>query len=107
MLYKIIKKFVRHILFRLNNKSSNGYTSFAPLKIAPEYTNIDLENKQVTGIVKHNDKVYLTVIVDIKLNKTLVKGSLRGISYITKPFNKGHYIAMIQSHAEMLLNEED
>ncbi|MGD6780987.1 hypothetical protein ACQCT3_15895 [Sutcliffiella horikoshii] len=101
------KEFVRHILLRLNNKSSKGYTSFAPLKIAPEYTNIDLENKQVTGIVKHNDKIYLTVIVDIKLNKTLVKGSLRGICHITKPFNKGHYIAMIKSHAEMLLNKED
>ncbi|UAL49585.1 hypothetical protein K7887_13975 [Sutcliffiella horikoshii] len=101
------KEFVRHIIFRLGNKPSKGYTNFAPLRIAPEYTNIDLENKQVTGVVKYNDRVYLTVTVDVGLNKTIVKGSLRGISHITKPFDKGHYIAMIKSHAEILLNKED
>ncbi|WP_404458466.1 hypothetical protein [Sutcliffiella horikoshii] len=101
------KEFVRHIIFRLGNKPSKGDTNFAPMRIAPEYTNIDLENKQVTGIVKHDDKVYLTVVVYIKLNKTLVKGSLRGISHIIKPFNKSNYITMIKSHAEILLNKED
>jgi len=106
-LLNISKEYVRHVIFRLSNKPSIGYTNFAPIRIAPEYTNIDLENKQVTGVVKNDDKVYLTVIVDIKLNKTWVKGSLRGISHITKPFNKGHYIAMIKSHAEILLNKED
>ncbi|WP_404468386.1 hypothetical protein [Sutcliffiella horikoshii] len=102
-----IKEFVRHIIFRLSNKPSKGYTNFAPLGIAPEYTNIDLENKQVTGVVKNNDRVYLTVTVDVELNKTIVKGSLGGISHITKPFNKSNYIAMIKSHAELLINKED
>ncbi|WP_404428599.1 hypothetical protein [Sutcliffiella horikoshii] len=106
-MYTKTKEFVRHILFRISNKHSKGYTNFAPLRIAPEYTNIDLENKQVTGVVKYNDRVYLTVTADVGLNKTTVKGSLRGISHITKPFNKSNYIAMIKSHAELLINKEE
>jgi len=90
--------------FRLRSKSNSiGWTAFAPLKVEPEYINIDLEKKQVTGIVKYNHHVYLTVSVDVQNNKTKVKGSLRGITKLTKPFTKKHYIEMIKSEAEFLI----
>lgn len=100
------KEFVRYLLFRLANKRKIGYTTFAPLRLVPEYTDIDLENKQVTGVVKYNNRVYLTVIVDVKFDKTIVKGSLRGISDLTKPFNKRNYIELIKTNAEDFFRNE-
>lgn len=102
------KEFVMYLLFRLANKRNIGYTTFAPLRLAPEYTNIDLENKQVTGVVKYNNRVYLTVIVDVELDKTIIKGSLRGISHLTKPYKKRNYIEIIKSGAgDFIRNEGD
>jgi hypothetical protein len=100
------KEFVSYLLFRLAKKRNIGYTTFAPLRLAPEYTNIDLENKQVTGVVKYNNKVYLTVIVDVEQDKTIVKGSLRGISHLTKLFKKRNYIQIIKSDAEDFIRNE-
>jgi len=101
MLLKL-KEFLFKI--RLGSKSNSiGRTTFAPLKIEPEYINIDLEKKQVTGVVKYNHHVYLTVSIDVQNNKTKVKGSLRGIKKLTKPFTRKHYIEMIKSEAEYII----
>ncbi|WP_163101622.1 hypothetical protein [Peribacillus alkalitolerans] len=100
-----IKELVSYFLFKVGLKSthgSGGWTAFAPLTIEPEYK-IDLERKQVTGVVKYNQKVYLTVIVDVNNNKTEVKGSLRGISKLTQPFKKSNYIEIIESEAEFFI----
>ena len=105
MIFKI-KKFVSYSIFKIGLKSkqnSMGWTIFAPLKIVPEYTNIDLEKKQVTGVVKYNGEVYLTVIVDVQNNKTKTKGSLRRIAELTKPFKKSNYIEMIESKARYVI----
>ncbi|MGA3602961.1 hypothetical protein [Lysinibacillus agricola] len=76
---------------------------FFLLRILPEYTNIDLKKKQVTGLVKYNGETYLTVIVDVHNNKTKIKGNLRRIAEITKPFKKSNYIEIIQMEAEFLI----
>ncbi|MEK3808995.1 hypothetical protein [Metabacillus sp. SLBN-84] len=102
------REFVRNLLFGLAKKRNIGFTTFAPLRLAPEYTSIDLANKQITGVVKYNNMVYLTVIVDLEMDETIVKGSLRGISHLTKPFKKSHYIEIIKSDAENFIrNEKD
>jgi hypothetical protein len=75
--FKEFNKGIMFKLFRIKPKNV-GRTSFAPLKIVPEYT-VDLGKGQVTGVVKHNEKVYLTVIVDVANEKTVAKGSLRRI----------------------------
>jgi hypothetical protein len=97
------REFFKRMVFRLFKiKPKNvGWTSFAPLKIVPEYT-IDLEKGQVTGVVKHNGKVYLTVIVDVLNGRTVTKGSLRRILKQTKPFKKHNYIEIIKGEAEYL-----
>lgn len=103
-----LKEFYRVIVFRVFGiKPRNaGWTSFAPLKIMPEYT-VDLEKGQVTGIVKYNEKVYLTVIVDVHHGKASAKGSLRRIFKHTKPFKKHHYIEIIKSEAEYLIGKSN
>lgn len=99
-----LKQFVSYFKFGLKSKQSSvGYTTFAPLNIVPEYMNIDLEKKQVTGVVIYNGKVHLSVIVDVQNNTIKVKGSLRKIAKITKPFSKNHYIKMIKSEAVFLI----
>lgn len=101
------KEFYRDILYRLFGiKPKNvGWTSFAQLQIVPEYT-VDLEKGQVTGVVKQNDTVYLTVIVDVLNEKTVTKGSLRRILKHTKPFKKHNYIEIIKCEAEYLINNK-
>lgn len=89
-----------------SKQSPVGLTTFAPLSIVPEYVNIDLEKKQVTGLVKYDGKVHLSVIADVRNNKTKTTGSLRKIAELTKPFKKSDYIAMIKSEAEFLIESE-
>ncbi|MEH6940074.1 hypothetical protein V7056_19855 [Bacillus sp. JJ664] len=100
-----LRDFIDYLLFKIRAKNNVGTTTFAQLKIEPEYTNIDLEKKQVTGEVKYKENTYLTVIVDLQNNTTKVKGNLRRISKIIKPFKKRHYIEMIESEAEFLIDK--
>jgi hypothetical protein len=99
-----LKEIFRDMLFRLFGiKPKNvGWTSFSPLKFVPEYT-VDLEKGEVTGVVKHNEKAYLTVIVDVPNEKTVVKGSLRRILKHTKPFKKHNYIKLLKKRLNILL----
>jgi len=101
-----LRDFIDFLLFKVGAKNNIGTTTFAQLKIEPEYTNIDLENKQVTGVVRYKEKIYLTVIVDVQNNITKVQGNLRGISKIVKPFKKRNYIEMIESEAEFLIENK-
>lgn len=98
-----LRDFIDYLLFKIRAKNNIGTTRFAQLKIEPEYTNIDLEKKQVTGVVRYKENTYLTVIVDVQNNTSKVQGNLRRISKIVKPFKKRHYIEMIESEAEFLI----
>jgi hypothetical protein len=62
-----------------------------------------LKKGQVTGVVRNNEKVYLTVVVNILNEKIEVAGNLRRIHKHTKPFKKQHYIEMIKKEAFFLL----
>ena len=101
------KQFYKDLLykwFRIKPKNV-GTTIFAPIKIMPEYS-VDKDKGLVTGVVKHNEKVYLTVHIDIANRKTAVKGSLRKIHQHTQPFKKQHYIEMIKREAVYLIHKE-
>ncbi|MFJ7310728.1 hypothetical protein [Peribacillus frigoritolerans] len=92
------------LLFGIKPKNA-GWTSFSQLKIVPDYI-VDLEKGQVTGVVKHNEKVYFTVMVDVPNKKTVVKGSLRRILKHTKPFKKHNYIEIINDKAEYFIENK-
>jgi hypothetical protein len=57
----------------------------------------------VTGIVRYNEKLSLSVIVDVGNNKITTEGTLRGIEHIIKPFKQKNYLDMIRSEAEGLI----
>lgn len=96
-----IKELFRRV-FRMKPKNV-GTTIFAPIKILPEYS-VDQGNGIVTGVIKYNEKVYLTVVVDVPNRKTKVQGSLRSIRHHTNPFKKSHYIEMIQREAHHVIH---
>ncbi|MGG2026947.1 hypothetical protein AB1282_14705 [Gottfriedia sp. S16(2024)] len=102
-----LKEFYWDMLYRLFGiqPKNAGWTSFSPLKIVPEYT-VNLEKGQVTGEVKYNEKLYLTVIVDVQNERTVVKGGLRRILKHTKPFKKHNYIEIIKNEAEYFINNK-
>lgn len=99
-----LRKIYRNIFFRLFGRKSKheGWTLFAPLKIIPEYI-VDLEKGKVTGLIKHDKELYLTVVVDVRRGKTDVTGSLRSIYKYTLPFKEKDYIEMIEREADSLL----
>lgn len=102
-----LKEFYRSFLFRLFKikPKSGGWTSFAPMRIVPEYI-VDMKKGHVKGIVKHDGEIHLTVIVDIHNKKTVTRGSLRGIRMHTHPFKKKHYIDMVKGEAECLIENQ-
>jgi len=79
----------------------SGTTLFAPMKVLPEIR-LDHTTKTVTGIVKVDGNVYLTVRVG---DQTSDKGSLRKVKKNVHPFKKKHYIEMIENEARSLLSE--
>jgi hypothetical protein len=99
-----LKEFYQDIVFRLFKRQpkDKGWTEFAPLKILPEYI-VDLEKGEVTGFVKQNGKVYLTITVDVPNQKASSKGNIRRIHKDTKPFNKHHYIELIKDEAQSMI----
>ncbi|UOE95197.1 hypothetical protein [Alkalihalobacillus sp. LMS39] len=98
-----IKGYLDYFLFRLGFKRKQGWTTFEPVPITPEYTNVDLHKKQVTGVVKYDGKVYLTVFVDVGNDKIEAKGSLHEIRKVTKSFTKENYIELIKNEASVLI----
>jgi len=85
---------------------NRGWTTFAPLKIIPTYK-VEKSLGQVTGEVIHNNKLYLTVVINVHTGKITTKGSIRKIHKHTKPFKKRHYIELIKNEAINLINSEE
>ncbi|WP_336823093.1 hypothetical protein [Sporosarcina sp. USHLN248] len=102
-----LKEYYKERAFSLFGKRphNGGRTTFAQLRIIPEYI-VDLESGQVTGQVKHNDKVYLTVFVNVHSQTTVAKGSLIGIYKHTKPFKRKNYIEYMIDEAKFLIENE-
>ncbi|PGV52477.1 hypothetical protein [Bacillus sp. AFS037270] len=101
-----LKDIIETILFRFGiNPNKGGWTTYYPVKIIPEYT-VDLEKGQVTGKIIHNQKEYMTVIVDVPNNKTKVIRKLRGLAKIIKPHKKHHYINIIKDEAEYFIENQ-
>ncbi|GAA0432572.1 MAG: hypothetical protein ACQEWU_03000 [Bacillota bacterium] len=82
-------------------KSNEGYTIFKPIGVKVEYPIVDLEKKQVTGTVSSHDKIYLTVLVDLKANRVHVKGNVEGLENNTMDNNA--YTSMIKAEARFFV----
>lgn len=91
--------------FFVNKKSKTGWSEFAQMKVVPEYAVVDKKKKQVTAVLKHEGKVYLTVTVDIARNTVKAEGSLKKIKKVIQPFTKRRYMDMIEEEARFLVND--
>ncbi len=80
-----------------NDKSNVGWTLFRPTGVTHEYPLIDLQNKQVTGTVVYKDKVYMTVLIDLKKETVDIQGSVDELKDIS--MDKESYIDMFKSQA--------
>ncbi|PWA09268.1 hypothetical protein DCC39_13290 [Pueribacillus theae] len=85
----------------MNNNSNEGYTLFRPVGIKIEYPLVDLRNKQVTGTVSYNDKIYMTVIVDLNFESVEVEGSVEELKEIS--MNEESHIRMFKTEAKFFV----
>jgi lipoprotein NlpI len=83
------------------DKPNVGYTLFKPTGVKHDFPVVDLKKKQVTGTVSYNDKIYMTVLVDLKLDKVSVEGSVEELKEIA--MDKECYIDMFWSQAEFFV----
>ncbi|WP_058308235.1 hypothetical protein [Gracilibacillus massiliensis] len=84
-----------------SDKSNVGYTLFRPTGVKHEYPVVDLQNKQVTGTVSYKDKVYMTVVIDLKKDTVNIEGSIEDLKGIS--MDKESYIEMFISQAELFV----
>ena len=85
----------------INDNPNVGYTLFKPTGVKHEYPVVDLQKKQVTGTVSYNDKIYMTVLVDLKTDKVYVEGSVKELEGIS--MEKDSYIRMFKNQAESFI----
>ncbi|GIO07197.1 hypothetical protein J31TS6_32250 [Brevibacillus reuszeri] len=55
-----------------------GYTEFRPIGIKTDYPHVDLMQKLVTARVVYEERVLMTVIIDVGKNTVQKEGSLAG-----------------------------
>ncbi|UOQ84719.1 hypothetical protein [Gracilibacillus salinarum] len=84
-----------------NQKSNIGFTLFKPTGVKHEYSVVDVHNKQVTGTISYNGKVYMTVHVDLKTNTVDIDGSIKELEDIA--MDKASYIDLFKSQAEFFV----
>ncbi len=85
-----------------NNEQSNaGFTLYRPTGVKHEYPVVDLQNKQVIATVSYNDKIHMTVHVDVKSDKVDVEGSIEELKGIS--MDKESYIRMFAREAKFFV----
>ncbi|MGE8080960.1 hypothetical protein [Peribacillus loiseleuriae] len=86
---------------RKSEKSNVGFTIFKPTGVKHEYPLVDLKNKKVTGTVSYNNKVYMTVFIDLKSDTVNVEGSVEELKELA--MDKESYLRMFKSQAEFFV----
>ncbi|WP_421379604.1 hypothetical protein ACOJQI_15870 [Bacillus salacetis] len=84
-----------------NIKPNVGYTLFKTTGVNHNFPVVDLAKKQVTGTVSYNDKIYMTVLVDLNLDTVSVEGNVEELKEIA--MDKESYIEMFKSQAEFFV----
>ncbi|MFE6167368.1 hypothetical protein ACFVP8_05730 [Viridibacillus arvi] len=62
----------------------SGYTIYKSTGIKINYPHINLKKKQFIGTVQYENRIYMTVLVDVQSNTYTVKGSVENILPIIK-----------------------
>lgn len=89
------------------NEINNGYTIFKAIGITIDYPYVDIEKEVVTGVVSYENKVYMTVHVDLQSDTVKVEGTLGDLAHLISNENMGDvYIQMIKDMAKFFINNK-
>lgn len=87
--------------------SNTGYTIYKSLGIKLDYPYVNLDKKKVTGTVSFNNKLYLTITVDLLSDTAELFGDLNDLAHFTASENtETDYIEMIKSNAVFLIENK-
>lgn len=81
--------------------SNVGHTLFKPTGVHHEFICVDLLKQQVTGIVIYNEKIYMTVMIDVKNETAEVQGDVAELGELG--MEKASYIELFQHQAKFFI----
>ncbi|WP_075617945.1 hypothetical protein [Paenisporosarcina indica] len=85
-------------------KSDVGYTIFKPTGVRHEFPQVDLLQQQVTCTVLYKDKIYMTVIVDLKNDNVQVQGDVDQLGDLS--MDKDSYIDMFKHWTKVFIDND-
>lgn len=90
-----------------SNRWNTGYTIFQSIGIQIDYPSVDLEKKMVTGVVTFENKVYMTVLVDLQTDSVKAEGSINDLAHLVSIEHlETEYIAMIKNMAKFFIENK-
>lgn len=84
------------------NISNTGYTIFKSTGVSNQYPFIDLVNQQVTCNVVYKEKIYMTVMVDVKNDSVSVQGNVDELADLA--MSKEDYIDFFKDVAKFFID---
>lgn len=89
------------------NPSNSGYTIFKSIGIKINYPSVDLDKETVIGEVSFENKVYMTVTVDLQSDRVEVEGSVMDLAHlIPNEHLENEYIDMIKNMAKFFIDNK-
>lgn len=88
----------------MNNRkgqSNVGYTLFGPTGVHHEFLQVDLIKQQVVGIVLYKEKIYMTVLVDLKTDTVQVEGDVDALGELS--MDRDSYIDLFKTQAKFFI----
>lgn len=82
-------------------ESNVGITLFKPTGVLHEFPHVDLEKKQVIGIVTYKGKTYMTVILDLNTDTVQVEGNVDELGALS--LDRESYIEMFKNQANFFI----
>jgi len=88
-----------------------GYTEFRPTGIKTDYPHVDLVQKLVTARVLYEERVVMTVLIDVGKNTVQKEGSLAELSHIeslkeNSLLDDEMYVGMFRDWARVFIENE-
>ncbi|KAB2331553.1 hypothetical protein F7731_18385 [Cytobacillus depressus] len=84
------------------DKSIVGYTLFKPTGVRHEFPFVDLVKQQVIGTVLYKEKIYMTVVIDLKADTIQVQGDIAELRDLT--ISRDSYIDMFKGQAKFFID---
>ncbi|RBP90049.1 hypothetical protein DFO70_110155 [Cytobacillus firmus] len=84
------------------DKPNAGFTLFKPTGVRHEFPLVDLVKQRVTGTVLYKNKIYMTVVVDVKADTVQVQGDTADLGDLA--ISRESYIDMFKDQAKFFID---